>query len=160
MGTMMESISDSFSRISCWIAITVRTSSRFSTLRLSMKVVSLTYCRRLSSFSLPCACRFFANCAFHVAASARSASFRGCVDSESGPMLCTGASLSTRCSMDMYFMSSISNCSREGFLRDEVVVRLLKVLEVQEVVRLVRVQVVHHLFFSPFTEPVRTRAPA
>ena len=55
IGTMMASISASFSLMSCWIAITDRTSSRSSTGLLSHFVVSLTYVTSSSSFSLPCA---------------------------------------------------------------------------------------------------------
>ena len=116
MGFMMESISDSLTRMSCWMAITCRTSSRSSILRLSWRVVSFMYWTMVSSWSLPCAWRFLANCFFHVAASALRETLSGWVSRESAPMLCTGAILPMCCSMSMYFCSSVSNMSMLGFL--------------------------------------------
>ena len=116
IGTMMASISASFSLMSCWIAITDRTSSRSSTGLLSHFVVSLTYVTSSSSFSLPCAWRFAANCVFHSAAVFRSSALSGAVSRLSAPMLCVGEKVSTRRSMSMYFLISPSNCSRVGFV--------------------------------------------
>ena len=73
-------------------------------------------------------------------------------------MLCTGASLE-HALLDVHVLHELRlELLEGGFLAREVVVRLLKVLEVQEkLVRIVRVQVRLHLFFSPSTEPVRSK---
>ena len=93
----------------------MRTSARSFTSRRRLRPIAAIHSTTASSSDENCAWRLRAYCAFHAAASERSAYLSGAVSRLSAPMLWTGGMCAISRSTSTYLRSSASNIDSVGF---------------------------------------------